>query len=387
MISYNTIWLENLHLLNAIEDDYNDGLIPENEFRVVKEARPVDFYTPNIFVRIGLFFLTLISASCASGFLSFMAAEAKFFEQWGWPLFLGLGHYLALELVIRARHHFRSGVDDALIWISGGLFALSFAMALNADDNPVLFAAFIFVISGALAIRFVDSLASLISYAALLALIFFSWEKIGAWGNATMPFLMMLVSATVYLIVRKALHSQLEKCYGLCFVILQLASLLSLYAAGNYLVVKELNDILNGTVSKSIPFGWLFWSWTISLPIIYIITGIRQRNSILLRTGLLLIAAATGTYKAYYQLMPLEYTLVSAGTLALAIAYVVSRYLHTPKNGFTVKELRKEYLMEELQIENMLIGETMADQAETAVNTGVEFGGGSFGGGGSSGGF
>lgn len=387
MISYNKTWLENLHLLNTVEDDYNDGLIPQNEFRAVKQARPVGFYTPNTFVRLGLFVLTLISASFASGFLSLMAADANFLEQWGWPLFLGLAHYVALELVIREKHHFRSGVDDALIWISGGLLTVSFAMAMNADDNPVLFAGFILVISAALAIRFVDSLASLISYAALLALIFFSWQKIGAWGNATMPFLMMLVSATVYFIVRKASRSSLEQYYGLCFVILQVASLLSLYAAGNYLVVKELNDLLNGTVSKSIPFGWLFWSWTISLPIIYIISGIRQKNSILLRTGLLLIAAAAGTYKAYYQLMPLEYTLVLSGILALATAYIVSRYLQAPKNGFTVKELRKEYLMEELQIENMLVGETMADQAETAVDAGVEFGGGSFGGGGSSGGF
>jgi hypothetical protein len=386
MISYNKIWLSNLQLLTQLKAEYQDGLIPEHEWKTMKSAYPCGFYSPNLFIRAGLFLLTLVSSSFSSVFL-WLLAERVTFAGWGFLLVLGISHYIALEFVIRKDHHFRSGVDDALLLISGGLFTVAFVAATHADDHLLLLASFIFILAGIFAIRFVDSLMSLIAYLALLAMLFFGWQKIGAWGNATMPFVMMLISASVYLLLRKTTDRNLTKLYHNSILLLQIASLLTFYAAGNYFVVKELNDMLNGTVSKSIPFGAFFWAWTVCMPLVYIYFGIKQKNRILLRTGLLLIAAAVGTYKAYYRLMPVEYTLVLCGVLALLVAYVVTKILERTRNGFTTKQVRKEYLMEELQLEQMVVGESMAEQSDIVVDAGVEFGGGQFGGGGSGGGF
>jgi hypothetical protein len=384
MIIYHKLWLNNLRRLNLVEEDFGDGLVPESEWNAVQKACIHGFYSPNLFMRVGLFFLTIVSSLFSSGFLSLLVSSAM--DSFGWPLFLGIAHYLALELLVRKNHHYRSGVDDALLWISSGLFTTAFIMATNADDNPLVLSLFIFLVSAVLSIRFSDSLMSLVWYCALLAVVFFGWQKIGPLGNATMPFVMMLVSGISYWLVRKNVDNALFRFYSNSMIVIQVAALISLYAAGNYFIVKELNDILNGTVSKSIPFGWLFWVWTISIPLIYIFFGVKQKNTILLRTGLLLIAAAAATYKAYYKLMPIEYTLIICGALALLISYIITRLLNPPKNGFTTKQLKKDYIMEKLQLESLVISESFADAA-IPVEEGFEFGGGEFGGGGSGGGY
>jgi uncharacterized membrane protein YgcG len=331
--------------------------------------------------------LTIVTCSFSSAFLSLLVADAELYDNFGWFIFLAIPHYLALEYVVREKHHYGSGVDDALLWISSGFLTVAFVMATNADEHPLLFSVFIFALSGILSIRFVDSLMSLCCYLSLLAAVFFGWQKVGPIGNATMPFMIMAISGGIYLLLRRNVNITAIRFYSRSMSILQIASLLSFYAAGNYFVVKELNDMLNGTVSTSIPFGWFFWSWTVGMPLAYIFFGIKQKNTILLRVGLLLIAAAAGTYKAYYQLMPIEQTLVLCGAIALLISYFITRYLRQPKKGFTSKELKKEYLMEQLQLDSMVVGESFADAGVPVTEAGVSFGEGHFGGGGSGGGF
>lgn len=385
MIIYNETWLSNLRRLHAVEQDYQDGLVPEIEWHAVQKASEHGFYSPNVFMRVGLFALTIITSVFSSGLLTAIVLSNGGIDNFGWPLLLAIVHYLALEYQVRVNHHYRSGVDDALLWISAGLLCTSFVMATDAEGFGL--ACFVFLLAGILSLRFTDAVMSAVCYLAFLAMVFFGWQKIGSLGNATMPFIMMLVSAGVYRLIRLKLDSVETRFYTHCMLVLQVASLLSLYAAGNYFVVKELNGMLNGTVSKSIPLGWFFWAWTVTMPLLYIYGGLKQKNAILLRSGLLLIAAAAATYKAYYRLMPVEYTLVLCGVAALLIAYLVNRYLSTPRNGFTRKQLRKDYLMEELQIESLIVSESFSETAVPLEENGREFGGGQFGGGGSGGGF
>ncbi|MEJ6982213.1 hypothetical protein WG906_17240 [Pedobacter sp. P351] len=387
MIIYNKTWLSNLMLLNLVEEDYEKGLIPEEEWKAVQNKCIHEFYSPNIFIRVGLFLLTSITSLFSSGFLSLIMLDGDIIYKYGWPLFLAVIHYLALEFIVREKNHYRSGVDDALLWISAGLLTTAFVMATNADEHYLLLAAFIFVLSGLLSLRFADSLMSLVSYLALLALVFFGWQKLGTIGNITMPFVIMLVSGGIYQLLRQHVDTSGTKFYANSMAVLRVATLLSFYAAGNYFVVKELNDILDGSVSRSIPLGWFFWSWTVGMPLVYLFFGIRQKNTILLRSGLLLIAAAAGTYKAYYRLMPIEYTMVLCGAISLTVCYFVSRFLRTPKNGFTCMELKKEYLMEELKLESLVVSDSFSETAVPVVETGTSFNGGHFGGGGSSSGY
>ena len=172
--------------------------------------------------------------------------------------------------------------------------------------------------------------------------------------------------------------------YQNCLIVAQIVSLIVLYAAGNYYIVQTLSDELNGGSGKPIPFGIIFWTWTIILPLIYVGFGIRKKDVILLRTGLLLIAAAVITFRNYYHILPIGTALTIAGAVMLGIAYSVMKYLKTPKYGFTCAEPDDADLMDHIKVESLIVAETFSTAPAAPANDGSKFGGGDFGGGGSS---
>lgn len=387
MIVYNRTWLANLILIDSVKKDYDEGMIPDDEWAAIRLKYTHQFYSPNIFIRAGLFLLTIVISAFSTALLTLFMAESGIVENSGWILFLAIANYIALEVIVQQKFHFRSGVDDALLWISGGLFTFAFVTITNADQNYLALSAFVFVVSAFLSLRFADALMALVGYASILAVVFYSWQELGTLGTSTMPFLIMLFSGAIYWVIRLNINNPKTRFYANSLDLLQIASLLSLYAAGNYFAVKELGDMLNGSVSKSIPLGWFFWIWTMGLPFIYIFSGLKQKNVILLRMGLILIGVAALTYKNYYKLMSLELTFIICGTLAVALSYFLIRYLKQPKHGFTYKELSKVYLMDELKVESLVISESFAETGVPPDETGTALGGGRFGGGGAASGY
>jgi uncharacterized membrane protein YgcG len=164
--------------------------------------------------------------------------------------------------------------------------------------------------------------------------------------------------------------------------------LITFYAAGNYYVVQTLGGEFNSNVNiiapKALPFGGFFWAWTILLPFIYLGLGIRKKDAILLRIGLILIAAAAITFRTYYHILPVDIMLATVGAAVLGTAYTIMQYLKTPKHGFTYAELDDSNMMDNLKVESLIIAETFAKAPAAPANDGVKFGGGDFGGGGSS---
>ena len=389
MIVYNKTWLANMRLQAVIKKDLLRGYITANEFKSITEKYPVGFYTPNLFVRVGLIILTFIIVSFTDGLISLVFAATGAVETFGWFFFLGLINYIALELIVKNNNHFRSGVDDALLFISGCLFATGFVMLLfrlNYTMNYIVLAGIIFLLCLYLSIRFADMLTSVLCCISFFAFIFFGWVRVIPAGLATAPFVMMMVSGGVYWLSR--INSKKGKFinYDNCFVIIQIVSLLTLYAAGNYYVIQTLSSEMAAQTGP-VPFAALFWTWTILLPFVYIASGIQKKDVVLLRTGLLLITAAALTFRNYYHVLPVDVTLTIIGAVILGIVYTIMKYLKTPKHGFTYVETDDGHLMDHLKIESLIIAETFSQTPQAPANEGVKFGGGDFGGGGSSGGF
>ena len=385
MIIYNKTWLRNLLLVELVEKEHQDGQITDTEFRNIKAKYPVGFYSPNIFIRTGLFLLTLVISLFSGGFLS-MILMSEMVPSYGWLLFLGTLNYIVLEVMVQKNFHYRSGVDDALLWIFSGFWVGAFILAISTNhaDNYIAISAFIFLLSLFLSIRFADMLMSLAAYLSCFSLVFFAWQKLGVLGTATMPFLLMIFSGIIYWLVKRTVNNSKTAFYANTITILQIASLLTLYIAGNYFIVKELGDMLSGFTSQSVPFGWFFWALTIAIPFIYIAFGVKQKDVILLRTGLILITVAALTFRTYYHLIPIELTLIICGTIALGVSYFLTKYLRTPKYGFTYQELSHDNLMDQLKVESLIISESFAETSAPQVDKGTSFGGGQFGGGGAS---
>lgn len=314
MIAYNKIWLANLRVQAEIKKDKLKGYISDAEFTAIADQYPVGFYTPGLFVRLGMFILTCVIVSFADGLLTLIFASSGLSFTYGWMFFLGLLCYVALEVLIRTKHHFRSGVDDALLLICGCLFVTGFAiMLIRTDNDYVLLSLILFLLNLCFTARFADTLMSALCCMAFLAFVFFGWTNAVAWGMATIPFVMMLVSGGLYWICLTFLKQKKLADYQNCFITAQTIALLALYISGNFYVIQRLSVEMNGQNGSKIPFAAYFWIWTMAVPLIYVGLGIRHKNRILGRIGLLLIACAVETFRTYYHLFPLDIALAAGG--------------------------------------------------------------------------
>jgi hypothetical protein len=265
-----------------------------------------------------------------------------------------------------------------------GLAMIFYRDSYNGTAFYLLLSAIVLILSIYFTLRFTDMLMSCICCLSFFAFVFLLWLKVIPAGLATAPFAMMALAAGTYLLAFTNSRKKEYVNYRNCFVVVQVISLLVLYAAGNYYVIQTLSTEMAGKTGP-VPFGLLFWIWTILLPFVYIYAGIYKKNSVLLRTGLLLVAAAAITFRNYMHLMPVDRMLTLVGTLVLIIVYVVTRYLKTPQRGFTLAEPDEANLMDHLKVESLIAAGTFSHApAAPAPADGVKFGGGSFGGGGSS---
>jgi len=393
MIIYNKTWLKNLIIQDQMNVSVAAGDLSKEEFKNIEKAYPVGFYSPNIFVRTGLFILTCIIALFGGCLLSYIFWDSGMVDSGGWILFLGLMSYIALELVVKNKHHFRSGTDDALIWISGGLFSVAFVWMTAkfnwyfGNYNSILSipaAGFVVLLSLYLTLRFADSLMALFCFLSALTLAVMLAVFHLSFGAAIIPFLVMLLSAAVYYFSYVNTNSLKFVHYQHCLRVLQAGSLLTLYLAGNYYIVQHLGNELYGYTSigpYKVPYPVFFWPWTILVPFIYVGFGIYKKDVIQLRTGLILIAIAAVTFKNYYHVLPIESTLVLIGLITLGGSYWVIRYLKMPKYGFTSEELQQNTIAGGINVESLIIATTQLDAPQGTEN---RFGGGDFGGGGSS---
>jgi len=396
MIIYNNVWLANLLIREEAERARKADAISTDEQKKIAEKYPVGFYTPNIFIRVGLFILTCIIVLFSGGLITLMASDMHIIDTWGYYLFLGIITYISLEAMVKSNNHYKSGVDDALMWISGGLFVAAFIIIQFKTTNDISYSRisfFMFLLALYYAMRFTDMLMTAVSLLALIVTIFLVWKDLSSWGMSTMPFLLMIVCSCFYLLSKGVIGKKNAIHYTNCLSIIQIISLLILYFAGNYLIVQSLSttEAYGGTYgwgdtkAAKVPFAAFFWIWTISLPFVYIYLGLRKKDVILLRSGLLLVAIAVFTFRAYYHVMPVEGALCIIGAILLGLSYGVIKYLKIPKHGFTYEDLNEDNLMDKLKVESLIISETFS--GTQAQNDQTRFGGGDFGGGGASGNF
>jgi len=391
MIIHNKTWLNNLKLHEQFEDDHDAGCLTDNELKALKMKYMVGFESPGIIMRIGLFVLTLIIVTFSAGALSLFFSEAHLIDNFVWPLILGTTNYIILEKWVKGNYHYGSGVDNALIMTTAGFLIGGFGWMMDTIDPAhssfTSISLVALAVSVYLTLRFADLLMSALSCLSLLAFVFFAWQRLGSFGMATLPFVLMLVSGAIYYFSKRIINHPKAYYYDHCLHIIQIVSLLTLYLSGNYYVVNELSNQLHNTPGAPLPFGFIFWTITILLPLGYIAWGAKTKNAVMLRIGLLLVAGAVYTFRTYYHVMPIEAALSIGGAAMLLASYAVIKFLKTPKKGFTTAPLKRSSVLNHLNIESIIIGETFGNTGTAPTDAGSRFGGGSAGGGGSSAGY
>jgi hypothetical protein len=385
MIAYSKKWLCNLHIHSEADEAFHKECISEAEQTAIKAHYPVGFYTPNFFIRIGLFILTAVIASFTLALFFLITFSSSVESIMTLLFFFTTLSYGALEFFVRQKHHFRSGVDDALLWVTVLCFlaGLSFLNSLPMLGYSVL----LFILSGYLALRFADTLMSALVCLSGFGILFYSYLELGTIAKFTMPFVVMAAAAALYFWLQGIEKWTSAVYYRRCLLVARVIALLSFYAAGNYFVVRELSNSLfelNLMEGEGIPLGWLFWALTVGVPLLYMYRGAQSKDPVLLRVGLLLIAVMVFTIRYYHHIMPLEIAMIIGGMVMIAVAYGLIHYLRQPRRGFTYKEEKDNTAINKLEVEALVINQTFGTpQAPEAAGT--RFGGGSGGGAGASG--
>ena len=388
MIAYDTVWLDNLAAREAIKDAFDEDCISKEEKEVSGSIFPVGFYSPNLFIQIGLFILTLVIACFSLGLLGLLIIDGIFgsLEKTigGLLIFLGILSYIALEFFVRSKDHYRSGVDDALLYIAG-ICLVGGICALYNISSPKVNILLIFIFAAYFFLRFTDMVMCAIAGLTLVATFFFYYSPLGEMAKATTPFLIMIVTTLLYFVIKGISKQNNMRHYRHCAMVLEITMLVCFYAASNYFVVREMSISmfdLDLKENESIPFGWLFWIFTVVIPLVYIFAGVQKKDAVLLRVGLIAVAAIVFTVRYYHTVLPVEIVMLLGGMILITVSYALTKYLASPKKGFTSAELSKRFLMDKMNIEALVIAETFGN---TVPANDTKFGGGSFGGGGASG--
>lgn len=395
MICYNKEWLSNLKIQEQVNLAHQLGDVSTEELKLVEAKYPVGFYTPNVFMRAGIFLLTLVILSFGMGLLSLFMYDMKLVSSPYYLLFLGIVTYIALEYMVREKHHYQSGADDALMWVAAGLFLSAYLLFMDLvfqtstfRYEEILVCGFCFLLAGYFTLRFADALMAITTVLAFMAFVFYSWLKTSAFALQTMPFIMMVISGAIYYVSDLLERRKTYLFYGNALIAVSVLSLILFYLSGNYFIVRELGASMgSGGLAEvePVPFGWFFWIWTFMIPLLYIGFGLKRKDVVLLRTGLILIAAAAFTLKNYHYIAATELLLAGTGTALIAVAWAAISYLKVPKNGFTANEIEDGNVLNNIQVESLIVGETLSG-TQSGQNL-HQMGGGDFGGGGASGNF
>jgi len=390
MIAWKKEELENTFAAAQIETWKAEGQMDGAEATALNEALQPRYRSNPIFIRIGVFLLTLVIASSALGIFGLMIGSALTSEGTiGILCLIGAGLLLALlhSFVINGQKHFRSGMDEALLYYALILFISGIIISLETYDwlEELGHTILIFPILLVAAIFYLDSLLAVLAVGCFGLIIFFTALEWDPWGKILMPFMMMIYASALWFLINKLEKIKNYKIWGDNMAWVKWTAMLLLALSGNYFVVRELGGMLLESPmpeGEEIPLFWFFYIYTFAIPLIYIFLGLRNKNLGLLNIGLGLVAVAVFTIKYYHHVMPIEWTLVIGGLAMVLVAYIALKYWKTDKHGISVK-VETHQRGDGLRLESIIIQQTLGKSEDPEKL----MGGGKFGGGGTGGNF
>ncbi|MBL7710869.1 MAG: hypothetical protein JNL13_00320 [Chitinophagaceae bacterium] len=397
MIAYNKTWLRHAGLLKKAKQWHAVHLLSDQQYAAAVTKYPHNFYSPNLFVKIGLFLFTCLAVSAALGFYALLFMDA--FGGEGFvtftAFFFACATFGILEFLIRHTRTHHSGNDEALLYIALSATATGIAGLLDFhfsnQDSTLLFCVLMSPVLLAAVTRYADRLVALALSLFCYAIFFLLVMKTGPVAKLIMPFALMALSLPVYLYARKLKDKDGLFFWKECIMVFEAVALLVFYAAGNYYVIRESGAGFFGMVLKpgqDIPLAFFFYVFTALVPLLYVFFGLKRKDKLLLWVGLALVSIAVLTFKYYFSLGHTELTLTAAGGIMILVAYAAIRYLKTPKHGITFDEATDEEHFLKTNAEAVVLAQTFAHPGTAAEkNSGPEFGGGASGGGGAGGAF
>lgn len=289
MKAYNEQWLYNREILGQSERWHRQGLLSGKQIGAIRKAYPVEFRQTNGFLEIGLFLFTTV-AILACYLLPASVFSSMFDNQIVYGVFnitFGVGVGLVGGWLIKRRCLYRNGVDNAFVVTLTGFLAFGLNQFLPNGLSVATHCLFTLPLLVLVLWYYGDTLIAFFTLATLYTAVFDSLLKVN-WGKDALPFVMMALSGLIYFAVRQFSRRDTRQVYYADPLNLaHWIALVILAAAGNYFVVRKLNDLIHnsgwggppaGTVAPELALAGLFWLLTFALPAVYLWLGLTRKN-------------------------------------------------------------------------------------------------------------
>jgi hypothetical protein len=396
---YSASSAETLRARTVLRDWVGEGFLTKEQYQLLEKETLSELRTTNIFLRLVLFFFTLISVGAAVG-LFYVVSRPSDQTAGVFLLIFAAVCYAAAEAAVSQARLYRYGIEDALAVCSVGFLCAGMQFALfsgnpyspKPDAAQALVPAVGVVFSLWIWRRFG------LSYAFLAAMIFVIFLP-GYWTSS--PTAQHLIVAGFYAIglgVVATVHSRhrfdyLEEAYSLVEAFLWL---------GIYLTIDLQLSSLNlsarwwgGTRAASEfarPFYWGTWVLIWCLPPIVLARGIRQKDRFVIAVGAIVASLTLVSNKPYLGWPRHTWDPMLLGILLTGVAVFLRRWLAQGPNGirhgFTAARLSgkdKQWMNVGATVLGPLPHSITPDPQPSSPD--FRFGGGQTGGGGAGGDF
>lgn len=360
MSAYRETQMYNMLVRQNADEAFDEGILSMDSYKKINASHSCNFYSPNLFVAIGIGLLTVVTTIMIAFLIILLSSISSTSGFIGLCTLMAVLCYAILEFLVNSRHHYNSGADNVILLLVTIFIGAMFFMI---GDEPawLYFSLTLFLISGWLWYRFVDSLMAIFCVGSFL---FFSaalFDKTGAFAQNTMPIFIMIITASLYFLFRFKIPVEQNQYYKSCKVV-KVFLLITFYLSGNIFIIEEVIREIYGRLIP-VPFHSLWWLTTFLIPLTYLVGGFLKRDLLILRTGLFLLAASIFTYKFYFTILPIEWEMLLGGTILLLTAYLLFKYFKDGKNGFTSEKFSSEPGIESLKA--LIVTETLTTQVSS----------------------
>jgi uncharacterized membrane protein YgcG len=383
--AYSEQWINNLQIIKQAKRWLKSGMIGQDQFNAISESYKVPLFHPNLAIRILLFIATLFAASGASGVIILMFSGAGEIAISIISILFAVASFVILENVFINKNHYKSGVTEGIAYMACGFMIGGIGGLFDFDNITLIQLACLLVFSFA-AFRYTDLILTLAFMFTFSWILFYHCYEAGGVFKNIIPFVFMIVFSGFYFLTQKYKRRDDLKLWFDNLLVLEVCSLILIYAGGNYLVVRELSVNMMDLVlepGEDIPFAWLFMFFTIAIPLGYLWAGIINKNSVLIRVGLVTFAFSVYTWKYYFLPDYTEIFLMVAGGILIIAGVILIRSLKAVRKGFTSETLLTS-AWADLNVEAFIISQTMGGNQPEKTSITETGGGGDSGGGGAS---
>jgi hypothetical protein len=396
MIIYRKDKIEAMEVFLAATSWLRRNLISPEEHTAVTEAYAGGYTKPKLLLRIGYFIFACVVISASSGlfYLLFLAASLTSETSIATAgICFGLMAYALAEYHVKTKNTYRSGITHALLCFASGTVLFSIALLIDDQHGNRMWLSFMIasVFLGFIGIRFLSAFFSLASWICFVFACVFGLFQLGKTGMTASPFVCMILSAGFYLYLRNLVPRKEMRFWSGPLHVLEWASLFTFYLSGNYFAVRNLSEgITNAGIPEGgdIPLAFFFYGFTVLVPILYIVNGLRSKNRVFLQCGLITILLSIASIRYYHSFVRADVALTVSGSLLILFAWVFIRFLKTGKAGITSEKPDEEMEAGEnhqaLLAVSKLIVSKMASETPSGDDSSdpdqISFGGGSGGG-------